>query len=218
MRKKINVLIADDHALIRKGLKQVLEADERFEIFEAEDGRQAIDLVRKESPTVTILDIQMPHLTGFEVAERIHNESIQTSVVFLTMHKEEQLFNRAMDIGVRGFVLKENTVTEIIRCIETVLGGKHYLSPEISEFLIRRNSKLMAQASDQKGIHLLTPMEKKVLGEVATMKTSQEIADTLSVSKKTIQNHRNNICNKLGISGTHALLKFATDNKKQLLS
>ncbi|MBO6792633.1 MAG: response regulator transcription factor [Balneolaceae bacterium] len=212
MVDRISVLIADDHALIRKGLRQVLEIEQQFDVQEAVDGKEALESVRHSPAEITILDIQMPHYTGFEVAERIHREGINTSVIFLTMHRDEQLFNKAMNIGVMGFVLKENTVTEITRCIETVLAGKHYLSPEISEFLIRRNSMLMANASDQKGISQLTATEKKVLIELATMKTSQEIADHFGVSIKTVQNHRSNICSKLGISGHHALLKFAIEH------
>lgn len=133
------------------------------------------------------------------------------------MHNDEQLFNKAMDIGVKGFVLKENTVSEIVQCAKTVLDGRHYLSPVISEYLIKRNSRLINTATDKDGIHLLTPTENKVLRELATMKTNQELADIFSVSIKTIQNHRNNICSKLGISGTHALLKFALDNRDQLI-
>lgn len=217
MNSEINILIADDHELIRKGLRQVLEMEQEFQVIEAEDGQTALDQIRKLKPHISILDIQMPYLTGIEIAKKIHQENINTSVIFLTMHNDEQLFNKAMDIGVKGFVLKENTVSEIVQCAKTVLDGRHYLSPVISEYLIKRNSRLINTATDKDGIHLLTPTENKVLRELATMKTNQELADIFSVSKKTIQNHRNNICSKLGISGTHALLKFALDNRDQLI-
>ena len=121
-----------------------------------------------------------------------------------------------MDIGVKGYVLKENTVSEIVQCVNTVRKGKHYLSPAISEFLIRRNQRLISTASDKDGLNLLTPTERKVMKQLAQMKTSQEIADELSVSLKTIQNHRNNICSKLGLSGAHALLKFAMEHSGKL--
>lgn len=217
MNSEINILIADDHELIRKGLRQVLEMEQEFQVIEAEDGQTALDQIRKLKPHISILDIQMPYLTGIEIAKKIHQENINTSVIFLTMHNDEQLFNKAMDIGVKGFVLKENTVSEIVQCAKTVLDGRHYLSPVISEYLIKRNSRLINTATDKDGIHLLTPTENKVLRELATMKTNQELADIFSVSIKTIQNHRNNICSKLGISGTHALLKFALDNRDQLI-
>ena len=137
-------------------------------------------------------------------------------VIFLTMFKDESLFNNAMDIGVKGYVLKENTVTEILDCVKTVLNGQYYLSPAISHYLIRRNNGLMNEASDKKGINLLTESERTILKLVSEMKTNQEIAQELSISSKTVKNHRNNICNKLGLSGTHALLKYAIENESKL--
>ena len=216
MDTKTKIVIADDHELIRKGVHQIFSNKGSFEIVEAVDGEDAITKIRMLEPHVAILDIEMPKLTGFDVAEKIHQESLNTSVIILTMHCDEQLFNRAMDIGVMGFVLKENTVSEIVRCMDKVLDGKHYLSPEISEFLICRNNNLVSNATDKQGLHLLTETEKKVLKEVGAMKTSQEIADHFGVSIKTVQNHRSNICAKLQISGTHALLKFAIEHSKKI--
>lgn len=210
------LLIADDHGLIRKGLKQILEEESGFDIKEAENGMQALDIIRKESPEMAILDIEMPELTGFEVAKKVHSESIPIDLIFLTMFKDETLFNNAMDIGVKGYVLKENTVSEIIDCVKTVLKGEYYLSPAISHYLIRRSNGLANKASDRKGINLLTDSERSILKLVSEMKTNQEIAKDLGVSSKTVKNHRNNICNKLGLTGTHALLKFAIENEAKL--
>jgi len=114
------------------------------------------------------------------------------------------------------YVLKENTVSEIVQCVKAVLSGEYYLSPAISQYLIRRNSGLMNEASDKHGINLLTDSEKKILKLVSDMKTNQEIAKHLSISSKTVKNHRNNICNKLGLTGTHALLKYAIQNESNL--
>lgn len=211
-KSKTRIVIADDHALIRKGLRQVLESQPDFEIMEAENGAEAIELIREELPDIAILDIEMPEMTGYEVAAKVENESIQVDLIFLTMFKDESIFNRAMDIGVKGYVLKENTVSEIINCIKTVSKGKYYLSPAISDFLIRRNNRLANPAADSRGIDQLTPAETNILKLLAMMKTNQEIATELSISVKTVQNHRNNICNKLDLSGTHALLKFAVEN------
>lgn len=212
MDAKVSVLLADDHALIRGGLRQVIKQQNNYNIVEADNGEDALKIIREKVPDVAILDIEMPGITGFEVAKRVHDESISIDIIFLTMFKDELLFNKAMDIGVKGYVLKENTVSEILKCLETVLGGKHYLSPAISDFLIRRNNKLMQPASDKDGIGLLTPTEKSILKLVGEMKTNREIADNMSISIKTVQNHRNNICNKLELSGTHALLKFAIEH------
>lgn len=211
MDKAVKLVIADDHELIRKGLRQVTESS-GYRVFEAEDGKEALDLIIREKPEIAVLDIEMPEMTGFEVANTLYRQGISVSIVFLTMYKDEVLFNKAMDIGVKGYVLKDNTVEEIQRCLKKVLKGNYYLSPEISDFLVNRNNTLMSGSSDSKGKHLLTDAERNILRQVAEMKTSQEIADSLSVSIKTVQNHRNNICKKLGLSGTHALLKYAVEH------
>lgn len=213
MENTNKLLIADDHSLIRKGLKQVLEAETAFTILEAENGEQALEIIRNDKPEIAILDIEMPEYTGFEVAQKVHNESTPIDIIFLTMFKDESMFNNAMDIGVKGYVLKENTVSEIVQCVKAVLSDGYYLSPAISQYLIRRNTGLMNEASDKHGINLLTESEKKILKLVSDMKTNQEIAKQLSISSKTVKNHRNNICNKLGLTGTHALLKYAIQNE-----
>ncbi|XWN37700.1 MAG: response regulator transcription factor [Balneola sp.] len=209
---KISIVIADDHALIRKGLRQVLDQEPGIEIYEAQDGEEALKFIREKKPQIAILDIEMPNISGFDVAKKIQNESINIDVIFLTMFKDESIFNKSMDIGVKGYVLKENTVSEIMNCIHTVLKGNYYLSPEISAFLIKRNNRMANSATDKSGISLLTPSEINMLRMVAKMKTNQEIAEDLGISIKTVQNHRSNICNKLDLSGAHALLKFAVEH------
>lgn len=211
-----SLLIADDHALIRNGLKQIIEQQNLYQIYEADNGKDALDIIRNKKPSVAILDIEMPEMTGFDVAKYVHNEGIDIDVIFLTMYKDESLFNKAMDIGVKGFVLKENTVSEIVKCLNTVINGNYYLSPAISDFLVRRNSNLISEASDKAGLKQLTPTEKTILKLLSDMKTNQEIAVDLNISKKTVQNHRNNMCNKLDLNGAHALLKFAMEHSKRL--
>ncbi len=216
MQSDIKIVIADDHSLIRQGLRQVLESGTEFEILEAENGKKALELIQDEKPEIAVLDIEMPEMTGFDVAKAVQEGSLPVNLIFLTMFKDESIFNKAMDMGVKGYVLKENTVTEIIKCIQSVLDGNYYLSPAISDFLVRRNLKPVEDLSNLDDLYQLTATERKVLKYVGAMKTSQEIADTLYVSIKTIQNHRNNICNKLGLKGAHALLKFAVDHKDKL--
>ncbi|MEX0944781.1 MAG: response regulator transcription factor [Balneolaceae bacterium] len=216
MNKPISLLLADDHSLIRSGLKQVLAEEGNFDISEVDNGVKAIKHIRENDPKIAILDIEMPGMTGFEVAKAVYHEGIHVDIIFLTMFKDDSMFNQAMNIGVKGYVLKENTVSEIVQCVNAVLAGKTYLSPAISDFLIRRNNKLMARASDKDGLNCLTPSEMTILKKLSEMKTSQEIADELNVSIKTVQNHRNNICNKLDLSGTHALLKFSVEHSHQI--
>jgi DNA-binding NarL/FixJ family response regulator len=211
MNKKTKILLADDHSLIRNGLVQVLVSNSELEIIEAENGKQALSLIQSEKPEIAILDIEMPEISGFEVAEKVKYQGLAIDLIFLTMLNDETMFNKAMDIGVKGYVLKENTVNEIVNCIETVLKGNYYLSPSLSGYLIRRNNKSTLSATDKRGLHLLTVSEKKILKLVAEMMTSQEIAEELNISIKTVQNHRSNICTKLDLSGTHALLKYAME-------
>lgn len=216
MNKNQTIAIADDHPLMRTGLRQVIESHLAVTVHEAADGEEALRLIREHRPHIAVLDIEMPKMTGFDVAKRVNDEGLPVSVIFLTMFKEEQVFNKALDIGVKGYVLKENAVTEIHQCITAVSEGRYFLSPSISDFLIRRNARLASPAQESSGLSLLTPAEKNVLKMVATMMTSQQIADALGISIKTVHNHRNNICAKLGLQGTHALLKFATEHTSHL--
>ncbi len=210
MPEFLTIVIADDHSLVRKGLRQVLETQPTYTVIEAADGVEAIGLIRIHKPSIALLDIEMPKMTGFDVAQRVIAEGLATALVFLTMFKDEQVFNKAMDLGVKGYVLKENTIAEVLQCVQAVSAGKYYLSPVISEFLIKRNDK--RSAPDSSGINLLTPTERTVAKLVAELKSNKEIATILNISIKTVQNHRNNICDKLGLNGTHALLRFATEN------
>ena len=216
MDKAVSIVIVDDHELIRKGLKQVLEERSNLTLFEASNGKEALEVIREQKPEIAILDIEMPVLTGLEVAKSVQNEGLSIEIIFLTMYNDESMFNKAMDIGVKGYVLKENTVSEIVQSLKAVMDGKYYVSPAISDFLLRRNSKFISPASDASGLYLLTPSERNMLRLVGEMKTNQEIAVLLNISIKTVQNHRNNMCNKLGLKGTHALLKFAVDQSSQL--
>ena len=216
MSTRRTIVIADDHPLMRKGLRQVVESLPDTDVIEAENGEEALRLIREHHPALALLDIEMPKMTGFDVAKRVNDEALPVSIIFLTMFKEEQVFNKALDTGVKGYVLKENAISEVHQCIAAVSGGKYFLSPSISDFLIRRNSRLVAPAQDSIGLSLLTPAERNVLKLVATMKTNREIAITLNISIKTVHNHRNHICDKLGLQGAHALLKFAAEYSSQL--
>jgi DNA-binding NarL/FixJ family response regulator len=218
------ILIADDHELIRGGLRQILERNSFNNLLETGNGEEAYRLIRDKKPVVAILDIEMPGMTGYEVARKLHEEGLDTKVIFLTMYRDELLFNKSMDIGVQGYVLKDNTVMEIVQCLKMVLEGSYYLSPEISSFLVRRNvgSKGVGRgvsggaSGGQSGLDQLTSAEKTILKKLAMMKTSQDIASELHVSVRTVQNHRGNICAKLGLQGAHALLKFAVDNAARI--
>lgn len=212
--EKIKILIADDHELVRKGLLHFLETAGARNVTEATDGEEALALIIKHKPDIAILDIQMPHLTGLDVAQAVFQKQLPVKLILLTMFKDESAFNKALDLGVRGYILKENTVTEIRESIKKVMEGSFYISPVLTEYLLNRTESKSPVHSGKDVLSQLTASEQRVLKLLATMKTNQEIAEELNVSIKTIHNHRNNICSKLDLRGAHALLKFAVENAR----
>lgn len=218
MEIKLRVVIADDHPIFRRGLREVIEADAGLSIVgEAEDGAAALKLIKELRPEVAVLDIDMPRLNGFELAKELARLNLPVEVVFLTMHKDEDMFNEALSLGVRGYVLKDSAVTDIAASIRAVARGEHYLSPALSNFILNRSRGAAAFAREHAGLGALTQTERRVLQLIAEHKTSREIAAELSISHRTVENHRNNISHKLNLSGSHALLKFALEHKSQLL-
>lgn len=214
MSEHLRVLIADDHPLFRKALRQIIESDSRFEVVhEMENGEEVLTLLDEELPDIVVLDVDMPKLNGIEVARAIQKKDLLVDVIFITMYKDEYMFNKAMDIGVRGYILKESAVSDITSGIKTVAEGKYYISPSISEYLVRRSGRSTTLPAHQRGIVDLTPTERRVLKLIAENKTSKEIAGEMTISPKTVERHRENISNKLDLHGAHTLLKFALENK-----
>jgi DNA-binding NarL/FixJ family response regulator len=213
----IRVLIVDDHPLFRNGLRQVVQADARFELVgEADEGNAAWQAILEKKPEVVVLDINLPGLTGLEVARKIHERKLCTRVIILTMIKEESLINRALDLGVHGFVLKENAVEDIVNAIVTAAKGEHYLSPAVSGCLVRRRDRAAALAAHTPGLEDLTKAERRILGLIAQKKTSRQIAAELFISPRTVEAHRANISDKLQLHGSHSLLQFALENRSSL--
>jgi len=214
MNNKIKIIIADDHPMMRSGVKSVLLTDPQIEIIsEAKDGEEAFNLIKKYLPDVALLDVEMPKMTGLEIARRVDAENIKTKIVFLTMYKEEDMFNEAMDSGAYGYVLKENAVEDVLESVKTVAENRYYISPNISNYLVKRLNTQKDFATQQPSISNLTKSERAILKLISQEKTSQQIADELHISYKTVENHRNNISKKLNLSGTHSLVKFAIKNR-----
>ena len=217
VKDRIRVLIVDDHPLFRSGLRQVIEADSRLELAgETGDGVEASRLIQEGKPDVVVLDVNLPGQTGLEVARTIQEKKLRTRVIILTMHREEELINRALDLGVNGFVLKENATGNILDAIEAVAGGEHYLSPEVSGHLVRRHNRAEALAAQKPGLDDLTKAERRILRLISEKKTSREIAAELFISPRTVEAHRANICAKLELRGSHSLLQFALENRSSL--
>ena len=217
MAGAIKVLIVDDHPLFRQGMRSLLESHPRFEIVgEAGDGPTALAIIRKVKPDVAVLDVSLPGMTGLEVASQLQSREGPTKIAILTMHNDQDTFDRAMDLGVFGFVLKDNAIQDIVSCITAVAAGEHYLSPTISYYLVKRRDRAETLAAKKPGLDDLTKGEMRVLKLISQKKTSREIAAELFVSQRTIEAHRANISSKLNLQGSHSLLRFALENRSAL--
>ena len=209
MSKETRVVIADDHPIVRRGLRTVIEADPLLRVVaEADNGEAALASVVELQPDVVVLDINMPPPDGVAVAYQLRQQQLPVEIIFLTMHKGETLLNTAVDLGVKGFLIKDAALNEIVGCIKAVAAGQSFFSPALTAQLVttRHTSPLKN----------LTTSERRVLTLVGEAKTNKEIADLMFISVRTVEHHRANICTKLGLTGKNALLNFALNNKFEL--
>lgn len=217
MSNEIQILIVDDHPIFRRGLRQVIEMDAQLKVCgEAENGILAIELIEKLNPMIVVADVNMPNMNGLELARKTGEKNPQVKFIFLTMHNDETMFNEAMDAGVKGYVLKDNAVSDINDCIKTVSAGKRYITPSLTEYIFRRNRKNAVFKEKTSGLESLTKTEQRVLQLIAEEKTSKQIGEILFIHSRTVDNHRTNICRKLNLHGTNALLRFALKHKSDL--
>lgn len=208
----IKVFNADDHPILRKGVTDLLIETEGIEwVGSAENGQQALEKIRSTQPDVAVLDIEMPLMNGIEVAKTLMAEGINTNFVLLTLFKDETFFQNALQVGIKGYLLKESSEKEIIDCIQSVAQGIAYVNSSLTHYLINAKS---AETSMLDG---LTPQEVNILKLIARQKTSVEIASMLFISPKTVSNHRRNISKKLELGGVqNGLLKWAIEHQKML--
>lgn len=217
MSDHIAIVIADDHPLFRSGLRQAVEKEALFVVVaEAGDGREALDAVRKHRPAIAVLDLDMPRMNGLDAARQIQRENLPVDIIILTMYDDEEMFNEAMDIGVLGYILKDSASTDIVRAIAAVSRGEYFISPAMSgaAFQARQTDKTFT--NERQMLLRLTPSEKLILKLVADNHTSVEIAEVLRISPRTVDNHRTNICQKLGVKGNNALLRYALMHRAHL--
>ena len=211
MNKEIRVLIADDHPIFRRGLRAVIESDADLKIVgEADDGEIALSEIERLEPNIVVLDSDMPKVDGLTVARTIQAKNLTTLAVFLTMHKDEAIFNAAIDADVKGFVIKDSAATDIVSCIKEVANGKRFFSHALSEFLLNRRN------ANTSPIDSLTVSERRVLRLISDSKSTKEIAEELFISPRTVDHHRANISSKLDLKGKNALLTFALTNKTKI--
>jgi DNA-binding NarL/FixJ family response regulator len=217
MKTEIRIVMADDHPIVRQGLRQIIETDRAISIVgEAGDGETALELIEKHQPDVAVLDIDMPNTDGFDVVRALKEKNIPIKIIFLTMHSEDEIFEEAMDLGVKGYVLKDSAVNDIVASIKSVAAGKYFLSPALSSLLLNRRNRINELNENLPALQTLTPTERKILKLIAEDKTSKEIAAELFISHRTVETHRTNISRKLDLSGNLALVKFAAAHKSEI--
>src|SRR5258706_8826352 len=217
MSDQIEILIVDDHPIVRQGLRQMIDADQDLTVIgEAGDGEAALQLIETLRPQVVVLDIDMPRVGGFDVVLELRRKKIEVQIIFLTMHSEEELFRTAMDLGVSGYVLKDSATTDIVAGIRSIASGKPFISPALSELLLNRRRRAEKLVSEKPELDSLTPTERRILKLIAEDKTSKEIGSELFISHRTVHAHRANISAKLNLSGNLALVKFAITHRSEL--
>jgi len=173
--------------------------------------------ISRKRPDVAVLDIEMPKKDGFDVVRALEERKLSSAIVFLTMHKDEELFNGAMNLGVRGYVLKERAFSELVESTKVVAAGRYFVSPSLSTFLMNRRQRNKALVEERPGLKELTAAERRVLQLIAAGKGTSDIARELCLSIRTIENHRAHICCRLNLQGRDALLRFALTHKSELL-
>jgi DNA-binding NarL/FixJ family response regulator len=217
MSGQLKILIADDHPIFRRGLCDVIQADGGLRLVgQASNGEEALKLIDELRPDIAILDVHMPKLSGLQAARKLIEKKSVVKLILLTMHEDEDLLNEALNLGIHAYVLKENAVEDLLSAVRSVAASKTFVSASLSGVLLRRRAQTDALRRERPGLDSLTPTERRILKLIADDKTSKEIAEVLSCAIRTVETHRQNISQKLGLSGSHSLLKFAYDNKSSL--
>ncbi len=215
MNKKHTIIIVDDHPIVREGLINIVNNDSTFSVVgNSGDGAEAITLIDKIKPDIAVLDISLPNKNGLQIIREIKEKKLSTKIVVLTMYKEEEYFEEAIELGVNGYLIKENALKELTECLHKIIEGKTYICSEFSDVLVKQRNELKSFNSKTQGLENLSKTEIKVLKLISQNLTSKQIANELFLSIRTIQNHRNSIGHKLGFSGYNKLLQFALENKK----
>ncbi|MGO8735500.1 MAG: response regulator [Terriglobia bacterium] len=209
--KTVRILVADDHEVVRHGLRRLLEAQPGWEICgEAATGREAVDKAKRLKPDIVVLDYSMPALNGTEAARQIIKEVPRTEVLILTMHGSEQLIRGALEAGARGYALKSDASRDLISAVHALIEHKPFLSSSASGAVLDRYLKTPGEPTSQP---TLTPREREIVQLVAEGRSNKEIAVSLEISTKTVEAHRANMMHKLGLSSVSDLVRFAIRNE-----
>jgi two-component system, NarL family, response regulator NreC len=208
--KKVRILLADDHTLIRGGLRLLAEQQPDLVVVgEAEDGRQAVAMAAALKPDVAVLDIGMPNLNGIEAAKQITEGESRAAVVILSMHADETYILRALKAGARGYLLKDSTESDLARAIRAVAEGKSFFSPAVSKVLLEDYVRKLQRTGGEDSYELLTPREREILQLIAEGKSNKDVANLLHLSVYTVETHRANIMEKLKLKSVPELILYA---------
>jgi DNA-binding NarL/FixJ family response regulator len=211
---KLRILVADDHGVVRKGICLQLQQYEQFQVVgEAGDGREAVQMAEALKPDVIVMDIAMPNLNGIDATEQIVKNSPQVGVILLSMHSDDSYLSRALNAGARGYLVKETADTDLPRAVEVAAQGKPFFSPAISKLLVEDYIRRMQQQGLREPYELLTVREKETLQLAAEGKTNKEIAKILDVGVSTVETHRFNVMQKLGLHSSADIVLYAVRNK-----
>lgn len=212
MDQKYRIVIAEDHTILREGLRALLSSRPEFEIVgEAEDGRMAVQCIERLKPALALMDLSMPRMNGMEAIREIKKRCPETKILVLTVHKTEEYILAAFKAGADGYALKDSTHTELVMAIKSILAGKPYLSPGISEKVIEGYLEGRQTLKARTPYETLTHREREILKLIAEGYKNKEIADDLCISVKTVEKHRANIMEKLGLHNVQALTVFAIE-------
>lgn len=204
------IIIADDHSMVREGLKQLLELDGEVKVIaEAKDGFECLALLQKMVPQVLLLDINMPRMNGLELLEKIKEQNIDVKIIILTVHDEIEYLLKAVNIGIDGYMLKDSDSAELKKAIFHVIEGESYIQPSLIPLL---NSKMVERDMDKTKIELLTKRELQVLKLLSVGLYNKEIGKKLGISERTVKNHISNIFKKLGVTDRTQAAVFAIRN------
>ncbi len=210
MKDIIEVMIADDHILMREGIKQLLEFDGNIRVIaEAGNGSECLEKLKVFHPDVLLLDINMPEINGMEVLKKVKADKVDSKILMLTVHNEVEYLIRALDIGVDGYIMKDSESSELKKAIYMILDGKRYIQPNLIPEL---NAKLASMDVERDKLKFLTKREKEVLVQVASGMSNKEIAINLDISERTVKNHISNIFKKIDVSDRTQAAVFAIKN------
>jgi two-component system response regulator NreC len=214
MSQKIGILIADDHTLLRNGIRSLLEDEpDMIIVGEANDGREAVRLAAQLKPNVILMDIAMPLLNGLEATRQIKREHPEINVLVLTMYDHEEYFRQMLEVGASGYIIKRAAANELVAAIRAVYNGEAILSPVITRLLLEDYLNRDSFTKEEDDPNALSSRESEVLQLIAEGKTSREIAEILNLSVKTVQSHRTNLMQKLGLHDRGDLIKYAIQKK-----